>query len=171
MVRNRYLPRTGVGLALQGLRLLAAYPQFEVKSRSHQRAVWRGTLQPTELSDVYTVEIDYTLSRSPDVHVLDPQLKLHPDHKRLPHVYPGNRLCLYTFGEWYPGLYIANTIVPWISLWLFFYEIWLLTGKWKGGGAHPQWSQHRNEGPPISKHECGSMQADFSLEPLREEII
>lgn len=144
MARNRYLPRTAVGLALQGHRLLAAHPQFETRSSSRQRAVWRGTLQPTELSDVYTVEIAYTLAQRPDVHVLEPQLKLHPDHKRLPHVYPGNSLCLYTFGEWYAGLYIANTIVPWISLWLFFYEIWLATGRWKGGGTHPDWSQHRD---------------------------
>src|SRR5579871_5787013 len=144
MARNRYLPRTVVGPALQGHRLLAAYPQFETKSSSWQGAVWRGKLQPTELSDIYTVEIAYALSQRPDVHVLDPQLKVHPGHKRLPHVYPGNSLCLYTFGEWYPGLYIANTIVPWISLWLLFYETWLLTGKWKGGGTHPDWSQHRD---------------------------
>jgi hypothetical protein len=144
MARNRYLPRTAVCLALQGLRLLATYPQFETRASSRQRAVWRGTLQPTELSNVYTVEIAYTLAQRPDVRVLDPQLEVHPNRKRLPHVYPGNKLCLYTFGEWYPGLYIANTIVPWISLWLFFYEIWLLTGKWKGGGTHPDWSQHRD---------------------------
>lgn len=29
---------------------------------------------------------------------------------------------------------IANTIVPWTSEWLFYYEIWLATGQWHGGG-------------------------------------
>lgn len=33
---------------------------------------------------------------------------------------------------------IANTILPWTSLWLYYYEIWLGTGKWEGGGDHPE---------------------------------
>jgi hypothetical protein len=32
---------------------------------------------------------------------------------------------------------IADTIVPWLILWLFYYEIWHVTGEWKGGGVHP----------------------------------
>ena len=24
--------------------------------------------------------------------------------------------------------------MPWVSLWLFFYEIWVVTGEWLGGG-------------------------------------
>jgi hypothetical protein len=29
---------------------------------------------------------------------------------------------------------IAATIVPWLSLWLYYYEVWLATGAWEGGG-------------------------------------
>jgi hypothetical protein len=29
---------------------------------------------------------------------------------------------------------VDNTILPWISEWLFFYELWLFTGDWLGGG-------------------------------------
>jgi hypothetical protein len=32
---------------------------------------------------------------------------------------------------------ISEYIVPWISLWLFFYETWLITGEWLGGGHEP----------------------------------
>lgn len=32
---------------------------------------------------------------------------------------------------------IANTIVPWAVEWLFFYEVWLVTGEWGGGGEWP----------------------------------
>ena len=32
---------------------------------------------------------------------------------------------------------IALTIVPWLSLWLFYYEVWRATGTWYGGGTHP----------------------------------
>jgi hypothetical protein len=158
MARNRYLSKSVISLAQQGFRLSAAYPQFKSTAGSRYRASWQGTLQPTELSNIYTVEISYILGRRPDIHVLDPHLQVHPDHKRLPHVYSGNSLCLYSFGEWYPGLYIANTIVPWISLWLFFYEIWIVTGNWKGGGTNPEWPQHREES-------CSSKQ-DFSVGAL-----
>jgi hypothetical protein len=27
--------------------------------------------------------------------------------------------------------------VPWLLLWLSFYELWLITGEWHGGGVHP----------------------------------
>jgi len=33
---------------------------------------------------------------------------------------------------------IAITILPWASLWLLYYEIWLLTGEWCGANQeHP----------------------------------
>jgi hypothetical protein len=33
---------------------------------------------------------------------------------------------------------IADTIVPWVSMWLMHYEIWLATGVWCGSKEeHP----------------------------------
>jgi hypothetical protein len=32
---------------------------------------------------------------------------------------------------------IDNTIVPWAILWLFYFEEWLWSDEWKGGGEHP----------------------------------
>jgi hypothetical protein len=29
---------------------------------------------------------------------------------------------------------LAITVVPWISEWLIYYELWLVTGRWLGGG-------------------------------------
>jgi hypothetical protein len=37
---------------------------------------------------------------------------------------------------------LAYTVVPWISEWLLYYELWLFTGEWTGGG-HPYASQQR----------------------------
>ena len=31
---------------------------------------------------------------------------------------------------------LANTIVPWVADWLYYYEVWLFTGEWEGGGIH-----------------------------------
>ena len=62
----------------------------------------------------------------------------------LPHVYFDNDniyaspLCLFdpVAKEWDHSKSIALTTIPWAAEWLFFYEIWLATGKWKGGGRH-----------------------------------
>ena len=40
-------------------------------------------------------------------------------------------------GEWHGGLLIASTVVPWAVLWLYFFEEWLVSDEWKGGGVHP----------------------------------
>ena len=29
-------------------------------------------------------------------------------------------------------------LVGWAAEWLFFYEVWLATGMWLGGGLHPE---------------------------------
>ena len=33
---------------------------------------------------------------------------------------------------------IDQTIVPWTILWLFYFEEWLDSNEWKGGGVHPK---------------------------------
>lgn len=39
--------------------------------------------------------------------------------------------------EWTSEMPLAETIIPWASLWLFYFEDWLVTNGWKGGGEHP----------------------------------
>ena len=48
-------------------------------------------------------------------------------------------LCLYLpgTGEWSPDRRLDQTIVPWAALWLFYFEEWLWSNEWKGGGVHP----------------------------------
>ena len=91
-------------------------------------------LQPTPVSQRYTVRLHYRHGGVPHVHVLAPQLRLHPDATALPHTYPGDRLCLHLPGQWQPTMLIAHTTIPWTSEWLLYYEIWLATGHWGGGG-------------------------------------
>ena len=33
---------------------------------------------------------------------------------------------------------LDQTIVPWAILWLFYFEEWLSSNEWKGGGMHPE---------------------------------
>lgn len=94
---------------------------------------WNGRLQPTTLSPTYTVSLSYRQGDSPKVYVLDPVLDAG-HRKALPHVYEGDRLCLYTPGEWNPGMSLSMTIIPWTAEWLLHYEVWRSTGSWAGGG-------------------------------------
>jgi hypothetical protein len=113
------------------------HPQFQ---RQWERGVvtWTGTLQPTALSATYTVRVQYRLGNAPRVMIIWPQLRPRDDTKVIPHVYGLDRPCLYypKFREWHPGASVAETIVPWTSLWLHYYELWHATGEWLGGGIH-----------------------------------
>lgn len=47
------------------------------------------------------------------------------------------RICLYRYREFNTYKFLSKTIIPWTIEWLYFYEIWLATGEWCGGGEHP----------------------------------
>jgi hypothetical protein len=98
-----------------------------------------GHLQPTPLSEQYRVRIRYTLGNYPETDVLSPALGRRSD-ELIPYMYRQKTLCLFNPNkqEWNPAMRIGKTILPWTALWLFFYEVWLATGEWKGGGDHPQ---------------------------------
>lgn len=48
-------------------------------------------------------------------------------------------LCLYhpKYREFNGTDFLCDTIIPWTSLWLYYYEVWHLTDEWLGGGEHP----------------------------------
>jgi hypothetical protein len=99
---------------------------------------WSGTLQPTPMSVTYVMELSYRVGGgTPEVQIVSPEIHAPQGH-RLPHVYPGKRLCLCYPGEWNAGKMIARTIIPWASEWLLHYEIWTFTGRWHGGGHEPE---------------------------------
>lgn len=121
----------------QWLALKRAFPTTTggVRRNLLQAHVW---LQPSGLSDVYRVRIEYSLETNPKVFVEEPALQ-KLDGKQPPHLYRDQSLCLYLPGarEWLDSMYISETIVPWASEWLLHYEIWMGTGEWCGGGIHP----------------------------------
>jgi hypothetical protein len=101
------------------------------------RLRWTGRLQPTPLSVEYVLGLGFKLGESgPAVEVLDPVLR-GEDVDALPHVYAGDRLCLCYPWQWTDNELIARTIIPWASEWLLHYEVWKVTGDWRGGGHEP----------------------------------
>jgi hypothetical protein len=111
------------------------------------RLVWRFETSPHPLSRDYQIRIEVGGDNSPEVYVEAPDLHALAERRRLPHVYEQEppRLCLFMpgTGEFRPWMRIDQTIVPWTALWLFYFEAWLATDEWKGGGKHPRSAAHR----------------------------
>lgn len=123
--------RKVVPIALQGLQLQHTFPSFKRSPRSRDMT-WTGTLQPTLESRVYTVRLGFHPSGVPRIRVLSPTLDA-----KAPHRYGNGDLCLHRPKDryWTPDQLVADTIIPWAASWLFFYEIWQDTGKWRGPEA------------------------------------
>ena len=98
-------------------------------------------MQPTPVSRIYQAKLECDNYGHPDVFIESPDLRLLASGKPLPHVYneEERKLCLYlpSSGQWNVNLLYVNTVVPWTSLWLMFFEEWLWSGEWQGGGEHP----------------------------------
>jgi hypothetical protein len=127
-----------LGVKEQLARVRALYPQFHSGVDGATLTV-EGLIQPTEASVPYRVRIEYAVGNTPQVTVVDPVLRPREENGRIPHVYPGNKLCLYlpNSGEWTPDRSLPHSFVPWIAEWLLHYEVWLVTGVWCGGGVDP----------------------------------
>lgn len=132
--RNRDIP-----LVAQLQRMLAL-DEFTAYIRRHSCLVAYGEVQPTPLSKIYRIRIEYPQGGKPDVWVQDPLLERRSADERIPHMYDQERLCLYYpgSGEWTRRMFVADTIVPWAAEWLHYYELWHLTGQWHGGGREPR---------------------------------
>ncbi len=95
-------------------------------------------LRPTHFSFKYKIKMCCRVGkRYVNVYVENPRLK-QTRRNPIPHMYLDNSLCLYypKYNEWDMNDSWSKTLVPWTSLWLFYYELWKETGEWYGGGVH-----------------------------------
>ena len=134
--------KSTISIAQQDRRIKEKFPTF-TRHPNHKKGIWVGELQPTKWSEKYKIKIIYSNNNTPKVTVVEPLLALAKGKKRLPHVYEEGTLCLFDPDrrEWSNDQFIADTIIPWASLWLSYYEDWLYTGQWQGGGKHPNKKQ------------------------------
>jgi hypothetical protein len=97
---RKTLPQQMSGLARLGLTTSV--------SISHGQLCWTGTLQPTPVSATYRMKLAYRGGNgAPEVRVVSPEIHA-PEDRGLPHVYPGERLCLCYPGEWNAGKMIVR---------------------------------------------------------------
>lgn len=129
-------------MAAQIAAMAEDWSQFRAKSNADGLVTWTGPLEAEH--QTFVVEATYAIGMEfPWVRVRRPRLVQRPDFADgpLPHVYwrgdePG--LCLFDplQKEWNASMAISRTTIPWTIDWLYFYEIWSMTGKWLGGGRH-----------------------------------
>lgn len=142
MNKRAYVREKRITITQQLAALKHAYPEGECISHNNMNFVWRAKVQPTPLSKEYNIRLIYCKNNSPEVWVVGNELE-KLDDPNFPHKYKIDKdnkkvkLCLYRFQEFNRTKYLSDTIIPWTIEWLYFYEIWLATGEWCGGGDHP----------------------------------
>lgn len=124
--------------------------------------IWEGELTP--ISAPYKVRMvdhrgmdDGNInfgSLWPSVRVQSPLARRdEAPHEPVPHLYGshddprGAELCLFLprSREWNEYMLLADSIVRWTAEWLFYYEMWHVTGAWGGDEA-----EHMSPTPPMA---------------------
>lgn len=119
-----------------------AFPIFDKVVENFNNGFWMEfSIKPTELSRTYRVVLIYVNGYQPYSYVVSPNIINISGDRTVPHLYnqENQRLCLTfpVYDEWTTNKLIVNTYIPWIAHWLYYYEEWLLSDDWKGGGKHP----------------------------------
>ena len=124
----------------QQIALMRNYPESKCYIR---RGVlyWEGELCPTALSRTYHATVIYKMGYRPEI-TIDSDNLIGLDRPDFPHKFRIDptthsvKVCLHLPHEFNSSNLIADLIIPWTVEWLYFYEIWLATGEWCGGGVH-----------------------------------
>lgn len=140
---NKYFRTPKITFAKQAMHLRHAYPE-NCCTIHKECLIWKGGIRPTPLSRIYKIRIECRgYYRRPKVilygDTIDGIEKADfPHHFDIDRKKPEVVLCLHMLHEFDYSLLLADTIIPWTQEWLYYYEIWLATGEWCGGGHTPK---------------------------------
>ncbi|WP_052433554.1 hypothetical protein [Sulfurospirillum arsenophilum] len=100
------------------------------------------SIKPTPISEEYRILFIEFIGYNPYIYLLYPMFpKTGSKRYPVPHIYnhKTQRLCLTfpDYNEWQSSKTLPDTYIPWTILWLYYYEEWLYSGEWKGGGLEP----------------------------------
>lgn len=130
----------------QQLLLLKSKYTIEKYSLKNNSLTWQQWLASSETSKKYLVDFEYEKNNYPRVYIRNQEI-LRNAEDLVPHCYERIyknednqkvRLCLFypKNKEWTSSMSISDTIIPWTIEWLYYYELWRITGKWFGKGIH-----------------------------------
>jgi len=127
-----------IPLESQFERIKTSFPNLNILEKSTSKFVVEVKLRPDILSREYDIKIVHEIGKTVSVYVVNETLQIAKNRKKLPHVFDNKlqKICLYSAdgGRWDSTKSIASTIIPWASEWLYYYELWLIDGIWRGGG-------------------------------------
>lgn len=139
------LDKRVLGVHEQAARMVMVCPDFKYQVKRGV-LVGRAQMVPHTGCNSYLFELTYKAGDFPKLTILDPQLRRRVDDEKIPHTYGDNEPCLFRpWSDWSAKDAIAFTVVPWLAMWLFYYEMWHATGLWLGGGEHPAVDDEQNE--------------------------
>ncbi len=155
--KGRYFKSSSLPLIQQKVALCSIYKEAHCSiDKKKNQLFWFGKIKPTALSKEYTVILKYQPGKSPRVWVVGDELE-KLDDPNFPHKYNIDvenkmvRICLYRYSEFNSSKLLSNTIIPWTIEWLYFYELWLATGEWLGGGEHPDAGKPKTDDPCLEQ--------------------
>ena len=142
MENKKFPKQKKITLSLQRINLNKQFNNLIIKNNSKLWIDYDMKLSPTENSKGYHAKLIYkSLNKNP--YLLIDLIDLNnSDNNKIPHNYGIEKinnknylkLCLWHRDEWNGTKFLSKTIVCWGIEWLMFYELWLITGKWLGGG-------------------------------------
>jgi len=101
---------------------------------------WFQSMRPHVLGATYQIELQYAEAHRPLVLVLSPDIQALAGDRKLPHTFATENgkpsLCLWFREDWNFSQPVVTTVIPWAAEWFWFFEHWLVTGEWLGGGRH-----------------------------------
>lgn len=138
MEKKTKIKRNKLSIARQYICLKQKYKNLILFSYLH-KSMYEIVLKIKPLKDFneYKIKITQKHNESPKVYVLEPNIYKMTNGKKPPHVYVFDeytcQICLFMKYE-LDLTTVIDSFVPWISEWLLHFEIWCITGTWKGGG-------------------------------------
>lgn len=159
--KKKYFVEPKLRLIDQKNMILMDFPESEAVIKEGM-LVWYGKVKPTAVSEEYTLKLEYKMGKYPKVWLMNANIESGqgsdiPHHYHVDEKEKTVELCLFKpkFKEWMKHYPISKTIIPWAIEWLYYYEIWCITGEWQGGGAHPT---------PKACQNSGKYQEKFTIE-------
>lgn len=117
---------------------------------------WEFDVKPSTFSRVYRVLLIWDFSKNnPRVYILNEEVHKVANKRVIPHLYSQEKiqLCLFkpSYNQFSMSMSLCETIIPWTYLWISYYEEWLYSDEWKGGGIHPESTKEKKLTSPSKK--------------------
>jgi hypothetical protein len=117
---------------------------------------WEFDVKPSTFSRVYRVLLIWDFSKNnPQVYILNEEVHKVANKRVIPHLYSQEKiqLCLFkpSYNQFSMSMSLCETIIPWTYLWISYYEEWLYSDEWKGGGIHPESTKEKKLTSPSKK--------------------